>query len=641
MSENKERIIAVCAAGMDEAYIETFLNAFADCAKEYHFKALFFYSFSPLYEMETHDRGEKKIYELINYDMLDGLVVLSQTIKQFAPIEELIEHAKTRNIPVVSIDYPHFFEGCYNVRFHFETAMTAIISHLIEVHHARRINFIAGMKDNEYSDQRLDIYRKVLQEHGIPVEEERIGYGDFWFGPTNEVMDRFLSSDLPFPDAIVCANDIMAIIAHSRLVEAGYRVPEDVMIAGYDGIHEALFHSPPIATAKCDIPGTAKTTCQLFDDLFHGIPRDYTVLIDSILFLNGSCGCHTESSLQQNDLIRALYFKNDRRNDFDTKQMRMIAGLTEHNSFQELFDRLKLYAEDLPNEQFAVCITDNFLAEEEFSDIVEDNSLHQRSGYSSKMDEMLYRRHNKWTGITEFETKNLLPDLDRILEESSSLIFFPLHVQEQTIGYTAFSYDKNMPSISQYYLFCTNISLSLEIIKSHRRQQTIIQNLENKYVHDPLTGLYNRRGFFQKVTGIYANCTHLSQLIMIISVDLNGLKPINDTYGHADGDIAISTVGKALLHSASEDTVCARFGGDEFVVAGVISCEQDAADYIASAEKYIERFNQNSGKPYSISASFGYVTAVPNDAITLDEFISQADEKMYFEKAKHHLSRGR
>lgn len=641
MSQKKERYIAVCAAGVDEEYNDVFLHAFSDYAKKFHFKCLFFYSFSPLYDMVTHDKGEKNIYELINYDLIDGLVILSQTIKTASCIEEVIERTRKKGIPIISIDSPLSFEGCYHIRFDYEKSMKDMITHLIEVHHAERINFIAGIKGNEYSEQRLEAYRKTLCAHNIPVEEERIGYGDFWFGPTRKVIERFLACDLPFPQAIVCANDSMAITAYDCLIEAGYRIPEDVMLTGFDGILEALYHIPPITTAKYDIPKMANAACQLLYDLFQGIPREETELVSSKLMLNGTCGCETHAPAQQNNLIRELQFKIERSNSFDTKQMRMIAGLTEHNSFQELFDRLKLYAEDLPNGHLALCITDNFLTDEEFSDILEESNIRQRSGYSSRMDEMLYRCHDEWMGITDFPTKQLLPHLDDILEDCGALIFFPLHVQEQMIGYAALSYDEQLPSMSQYYLFCTNVSISLEIIKSHRRQQTIIQNLENKYVHDPLTGLLNRRGFYQKVMRIYSHCVEVEQPIMIISIDLNGLKPINDTYGHADGDIAISTVGKALLHAAGNGEVCARFGGDEFVVAGAVSGNEDVEKYITSVKQYMDVFNETSGKPYNISASFGCLAAVPNPSITLDEFIRQADERMYAEKAKHHLSRGR
>jgi diguanylate cyclase (GGDEF)-like protein len=305
-----------------------------------------------------------------------------------------------------------------------------------------------------------------------------------------------------------------------------------------------------------------------------------------------------------------------------------------------VFEGIKPYADRFPNQGLWLCVNDTLLNEEEFSDILEESSRH-RTGYSSRMDLILNRVENQWQGMMDFPTKTLLPRLPEILAAHGSLVFFPLHVQDQTLGYVALTVDDDMLDIGKYYHFLMNISTALEITRSHLRQLTIIQNLENKYVHDPMTGLFNRRGFYQKVVKLFEQQQRENKLFSIISVDLNGLKPINDTYGHSDGDIAISTVGKALTSCTQKETVCARFGGDEYVVAGAPDTEEEAEEYIQRVRDYLKHFNETGGKPYEISASFGLVTAVPSEAVTLDEFIRQADEKMYTEKATHHLSRGR
>ena len=128
-------------------------------------------------------------------------------------------------------------------------------------------------------------------------------------------------------------------------------------------------------------------------------------------------------------------------------------------------------------------------------------------------------------------------------------------------------------------------------------------------------------------------------MILVASVDLNGLKHINDTYGHADGDIAISTVGTTLSRITAENFTCARFGGDEFVAACTIQNPDDATHIHTQILDYLNYFNHRSGKPYEVSASVGIVTLIPTHDTTLDELIKYADEKMYEEKARHHLRR--
>lgn len=112
---------------------------------------------------------------------------------------------------------------------------------------------------------------------------------------------------------------------------------------------------------------------------------------------------------------------------------------------------------------------------------------------------MLSRENGEWQGITDFDTSVLLPKLEEVLEEENNVMFLPLHVLEQTIGYVALVFDPDIMRMNYAYQFFMNISNALETTKTHQRQQAIINNLEIKYIHDPMTGLFNRRGFYQRL----------------------------------------------------------------------------------------------------------------------------------------------
>ena len=249
----KNRIIAVCCAAIDSDSIKYYMNYFTEYAKKNNYKILFFRSFSDLYRAASqgkHDIGESCIFSLINYKLIDAMIILSETIKCPAVRDDLICHAKLNNIPVISID--HYIEGCYNINYDYKTALEKILCHLIEDHHYTCINFIAGIKGNAFSDERIDIYKKVLKEHNIPIEEERIGYGGFWSIPTKKVIKDFINSELPMPQAIACANDTMAITAYNSLINAGYDLPREIAITGFDGLIQAIEHYPAITTAQHD-----------------------------------------------------------------------------------------------------------------------------------------------------------------------------------------------------------------------------------------------------------------------------------------------------------------------------------------------------------------------------------------------------
>ena len=130
---------------------------------------------------------------------------------------------------------------------------------------------------------------------------------------------------------------------------------------------------------------------------------------------------------------------------------------------------------------------------------------------------------------------------------------------------------------------------------------------------------------------------------MVISVDLDGLKPINDIHGHNEGDNAIITVAKTLNSIAINNEIVSRFGGDEYVVAGVCDSPEYAQNYVDRLNDCLDYYNKNSHKPYVVSASSGiYCTQVsPEDNIIIDDLIKTADEIMYTQKQAKHYNRGR
>lgn len=635
MSERQKKRIAVCFAGINEEYNNSLLNAAYHLTSEFDFKLLYFCSFSPMYEFEKHDRGESHVFHLINFEDIDGLILLSETIKKEEVRALIVQRAIKANVPVISID--HFIEGCYNINFRYTKALRKIIDHLIEEHHFTKLNFMAGIKGNSFSEERLQVYKQALEEHGIPVEEERILYGNFCYHPAKEKMKEFLQGDITLPEAVVCSNDTMAIAVIEELMEEGYSVPDDIMVTGMDGIREALAHSPGIITAKQDFNTTMLRAFQMLRSYFLGEKVEEQSWIESEIIYDQESGLEQQLRYKYATLNRDLYDRLDRFESFTKKQIEFTEDLADNRSFQDLFDNLRKYPHFFFSDSFWLCIVDDYMSQKEaLMDIIDDFKL-IKTDYSQTMNLMLARRKGEWLGIIDFPTKNLLPGLDAILEEENNLMFFPLHLLEQTIGYVALVYDPEKMNMYHAYQIFMNIGISLESIKIRQQQQAIIDNLEVKYVHDPMTGLLNRRGFYQQLSPVYESCVQEEKKVMFVSVDLNGLKPINDTYGHADGDLAISTVGKSLVESSSEHHyTCARFGGDEFVVAGGIENEEEMEIFCKKIEDYLEKFNEKSKKPYKLSASIGAVCGTPEIGMTMDEFIKAADERMYEEKVRYH-----
>ena len=147
------------------------------------------------------------------------------------------------------------------------------------------------------------------------------------------------------------------------------------------------------------------------------------------------------------------------------------------------------------------------------------------------------------------------------------------------------------------------------------------------YRHDALTGLFNRIGFQNQLKQLRREPEYDGIPVTVLMSDLDGLKFINDTYGHAEGDSAIYQVAYSLSKSVPESSLSTRFGGDE--VFSIVFGECDAEEIIRNINATLDAYNETSGKPYKVSTSCGYTKTVLDKEFDITKAIKEADEEMY------------
>ena len=154
--------------------------------------------------------------------------------------------------------------------------------------------------------------------------------------------------------------------------------------------------------------------------------------------------------------------------------------------------------------------------------------------------------------------------------------------------------------------------------------------LRSKYVIDELTGLFNRRGFHLHGGNLYKAAMITGGKVILFFVDIDGLKSINDSYGHKEGDEAILNVANLLKDSFRSDDVVARMGGDEFIMLAANKfSESDIKDILMRIKTNFEKYNVNAGKVYELSVSIGYSVYLPEVNPTLEVLIQEADKRLY------------
>jgi two-component system cell cycle response regulator len=163
------------------------------------------------------------------------------------------------------------------------------------------------------------------------------------------------------------------------------------------------------------------------------------------------------------------------------------------------------------------------------------------------------------------------------------------------------------------------------------RRQKMEEHLRALSALDELTGVHNRRGF-RILAEQELKRTHRVRLrARLIFIDLDGLKDINDRFGHNAGDRAIRDTATLLRNAFRTEDIVARIGGDEFVVL----CTGDTKPALERLEEMIEHYNSMSGPPpFTLVISTGSAIYNPDEPETLDSLLKRADRAMYEQKAR-------
>ena len=159
-------------------------------------------------------------------------------------------------------------------------------------------------------------------------------------------------------------------------------------------------------------------------------------------------------------------------------------------------------------------------------------------------------------------------------------------------------------------------------------------HLRSLSLSDGLTGLNNRRGFMILATSLLKFARRVAYSVSLLYIDLDSLKYINDTFGHAAGDGAIAQFSRILLDTFRDSDVIGRMGGDEFVVMMVDATESDLANIQVRLQSNIDAFNLQVARGQALSFSLGVIHVEPQSTVTMEELLSQADAAMYQHKLR-------
>jgi len=188
-------------------------------------------------------------------------------------------------------------------------------------------------------------------------------------------------------------------------------------------------------------------------------------------------------------------------------------------------------------------------------------------------------------------------------------------------------------SCTPIYAFDGSTSGFVEVWRDISQQKETEKKLYEAANTDMLTGLYNRRGFIALAEHQLRVADREKKNLILVYLDLDDMKRINDQFGHKEGDRALADTANILRQSFRESDVLGRLGGDEFAILLAESSEGDIEQIICEhIQQNLKSHNEQNVRPYLLSVSVGIARYNPENPCTLDDLLTAADKLMYREK---------
>lgn len=626
--------IAVIIANMDMEYAGEIQRGIMQEAGANHYDIYVFNAYIGSDESVKHNNGQYNIYTLVNLSEFDGVIVFANMIQGCGIYSDVMKHLQGTCVPVVAIDAD--MGDCYSVSVDNYQSMKAVVEHFIVHHKFTKINYIGASNDYLDTQLRQKAYCDALREHGIPVEEARIFWGDFRYHNKQGELLKMIASKEELPQVMVCANDGIALALMGVLKEQGIKVPEQIAVSGFDNIAEARDSKPRLTTVTRELEIVGREAVCKIKSHLNGEATEKKTMYPANPIFAGSCGCEyvEEETMEE---VRRRYLKLvDSHERYLVEINTMVEDLNDSKSLEEFLEHLKYYVKGLECDRFYLCLNRDVMENLKQSagsetERGQDGRL-RTEGYSPMMSMALAYEFGAFVRYDDFASEWMLPWQKNMPGGGHTFVFVPVHFREACLGYIMVENSEFVMTSSLFRLWLINVSNGLENLRKQADLKHMFSRLDKLYVTDQLTELYNRFGFARYTTESYQKCQNEQKMLMILFADMDGLKRINDVYGHDKGDVAIRMVADALRDACRYGEVCSRYGGDEYVVYAPDYDKDKAEAYCEKFENALLQYNRALGEAFSVTVSYGYELFVPAKGEALEKYIDRADGKMYIRK---------
>ncbi|MDQ7907876.1 EAL domain-containing protein [Phytohabitans sp. ZYX-F-186] len=510
------------------------------------------------------------------------------------------------------------------------TGIREAVSHLAG-HGHRRIAF-AGYLGAKDVRQRYEAYRDALRGHGIEpdpallfaIEDNQMSSG--------ETAARVLVEAGMPATAVIAGTDANAIGLMHGMADAGYRMPEDLAVIGFDDVRAARYSLPRLTTVNHPVDAIGRTAAELLVRRIRGeaMPGGLRY-VDTSLRVRESCGCHRDGAAEPPAFPPVSRLAADGRAHF--REHTHLQGILS-KQYVVSMDLLRAHEEDPRRLGWLGRTSARAGCLGLWADPVPDDPSLDLVGF--------YRRDRPTAGqptadrplvtpVSEFPPADLL-DLAR--QDADAVTFVvPVKVDGSDWGLLAVvdavetGTGTGREPMNHWAALLT-VALDYQQVLATLREQE--ERLRVAAQYDHLTGLPNRALFLERLREAMRDDREFA----VLFVDLDGFKVVNDSLGHAAGDALLIQVGNRISHSLRERDTAARFGGDEFLILLDGVADQYTPTQVAGRlHAALAPPFRLQGQEVVVTASIG-ITLGGGQYADAEDLVRDADIAMYWSKSQ-------
>lgn len=539
---------------------------------------------------EKVTEGEKNLLNVINFSLFDGFVYLPYTfskpdIREFT--EEFISERYDRPVICTAADENRFeriwFDDCGQ--------FYDITTHVIQKHGCKKLLCLTGHDNMQTSLRRAEGFRKAAEDNNIEYYD--VVFGDFWVNSAAALAEELYSGRREFSDAVICANDIMAVALCRHLIEKGINVPDDIIVTGYDGTTEAGLNIPSVTTYQPSWESLGARAVSVLCERMTGESILPYINENGCVICGESCGCkRTENRIPDFDYekIEAGYMDS-------SLSTRLLSAVNFSTLIRAVYETTYTFADTNYREKSRYCLC---LCDDWSRTTLEGYSRKYRTeGYSSKM-----LMTNMQNNEVMFPLENMVP-YEMESADPSVIFFTAAHFRDRCFGYSLLQFMGEADGFDIHYQrFCREVNNALEFLCLQNDYKSLAYRNFIANSRDDLTGLY----IFERCPQMWEETVSLAELygenIYIAVFSLGGLRQVEDTDSRIEKDRIILSFAEILLRCSRSKEKVFKIKNSVFAVVGSEMPPMNRpAALIKSVTEIFREQNKAAGKHFVYTIS--------------------------------------